>query len=48
MAAVAAAAGYGYVTQQVTRYVSQPLQLEQPEIFLLYRRALASTQCWLR
>ena len=35
LAAVAAAAGYGYVTQQVTRYVSQPLQLEQPEIFTL-------------
>lgn len=33
--ALVAAAGYGYVTKQVEQYVSQPLNIEQEQIFTL-------------
>ncbi|KHA61288.1 ABC transporter substrate-binding protein [Vibrio variabilis] len=35
LVALAAAAGYGYVTKQVEQYIAQPLNIEQEQIFTL-------------
>ncbi|WP_159738320.1 endolytic transglycosylase MltG [Vibrio atypicus] len=54
LAAMIAAAGYGYITKQVEQYVTQPLQIEQDQIFTLksgtsFNRVLAqlTEQGWI-
>ncbi|WP_159651772.1 endolytic transglycosylase MltG [Vibrio atypicus] len=54
LAAMIAATGYGYITKQVEQYVTQPLQIEQDQIFTLksgtsFNRVLAqlTEQGWI-
>jgi len=55
LVAMIAAAGYGYITKQVEQYVTQPLQIEQDQIFTLksgtsFNRVLAqlTEQGWIK
>ncbi|WP_394144348.1 endolytic transglycosylase MltG [Vibrio atypicus] len=55
LVAMIAAAGYGYITKQVEQYVTQPLQIEQDQIFTLksgtsFHRVLAqlTEQGWIK